>query len=217
MTANAASFDCTKAAQTVEKLICSDHSLSALDDQLSQVFAHASEQSANPLALKEEQRDWIRNSRNLTYAEAIKKAYDQRIKELIDLNPKEQREFLSCRYKERGNYGDMVDIAMLVTPNKARVRWETGQYASGYFGCFLDTDESEWKMDSQRGKYRFTNVKDPACTFVVKVTKEKAYFLSPIVNSQLAKSINACGCGQNGAYWDVSLNRSSGKCETFER
>lgn len=217
--ANAASFDCHKATTEVEKAICSNPDLSELDDRMSKVFAKILEVNSDPTSIKEEQRNWIRNTRNTSSGnpQVLKQTYEKRINELADINPKEKREFLSCRYSENGKFSEKVDASILITQGRARVRWEAWQYASGYYGCALDTSDPEWKMDGDGGKFRFTNSQDPACTFVVKVTKEKAYFLSPIVNSILAKSIHACGCGQNGAYWDLTLDRSSKKCSGFDR
>jgi uncharacterized protein len=55
-------FDCAKAQGQVEKLICSDASLAALDRQLGGVFKSASAKAKGKLAtqLREEQRGWVK-------------------------------------------------------------------------------------------------------------------------------------------------------------
>ncbi len=55
-----ASFDCAKATQWVEKTICSDSALAALDRRLSRVFAEARRELAPRTAkLLAEQREWL--------------------------------------------------------------------------------------------------------------------------------------------------------------
>ena len=60
----AASFDCTKAAASIEKLICSDETLSKLDADLGDVYKVAMEKAQNKEALKQHQRIWLKEKRN---------------------------------------------------------------------------------------------------------------------------------------------------------
>ena len=62
--AYAASFDCKKAEMPIEKTICSDESLSALDDELANAYARALVVANNQEALKREQRAWVKKQRN---------------------------------------------------------------------------------------------------------------------------------------------------------
>jgi len=55
---HAASFDCTKAARAIDKAICNDSELSALDEKLAAVYAK--EFAVNP-DVKEGQREWLRS------------------------------------------------------------------------------------------------------------------------------------------------------------
>ena len=55
-----ASFDCTKAKTNVEKMICADPELSALDEKLNQVYKEALTKSNNKNKLIQEQREWIK-------------------------------------------------------------------------------------------------------------------------------------------------------------
>jgi len=55
-------FDCAKAQGEVEKLICKDAALAALDRQLGQVYQAATAKAQGPLAarLREDQRGWVK-------------------------------------------------------------------------------------------------------------------------------------------------------------
>jgi uncharacterized protein len=61
-TAEGPSFDCNKAAGMIEKLICGDNGLTALDRKLAEVYSDASKKAVNehPPILKAEQRGWIK-------------------------------------------------------------------------------------------------------------------------------------------------------------
>lgn len=82
-TAHAASFDCSRAAGPVEKLICHSPQLSTLDDELTVKYARALKQTPNPESLKKQQRGWLGNVRNrCTTAECLKSAYTARAAQL---------------------------------------------------------------------------------------------------------------------------------------
>lgn len=59
--ANAAGFDCTKARSPMEKLICADAPLSALDEQLNTAFKEAIERSKARPQLVQWQREWLKS------------------------------------------------------------------------------------------------------------------------------------------------------------
>lgn len=59
--AHAASFDCGAAKSEMEKAICSDPQLSALDEELNAVFKAAIDHSPNRSALRDSQRKWLRS------------------------------------------------------------------------------------------------------------------------------------------------------------
>ncbi|MFH0783567.1 MAG: lysozyme inhibitor LprI family protein [Pseudomonadota bacterium] len=62
--AQAASFDCTKATTTVEKLVCSDAELSKLDEELATIYASALAATKYSDAVKKEQRIWLKARNN---------------------------------------------------------------------------------------------------------------------------------------------------------
>lgn len=60
---HAASFDCAKASQLVESLICADAELSGLDDSLAKAYREALANAGDAEGLRSTQRQWIK-SRN---------------------------------------------------------------------------------------------------------------------------------------------------------
>lgn len=81
--AHAASFDCAKAATSIEKTICSDDRISDLDSQLMQSYKKSMSTADNADALKLEQRAWLANVRNKCQdAACLKLAYADRIAQL---------------------------------------------------------------------------------------------------------------------------------------
>ncbi|WP_429071214.1 lysozyme inhibitor LprI family protein [Aeromonas veronii] len=79
ISAFSASFDCALASSKVEKQICSNQELSALDSTLGQVYKPLSKDSD----VRQSQRDWIRDVRNAATTDAIMiVVYKQRISEL---------------------------------------------------------------------------------------------------------------------------------------
>src|SRR5512142_817260 len=81
--ASAASFDCARAQSKIERQICADPKLSALDDELAQVYKDALGRVSDPEALKKAQRDWLKKVRSsLETPYAIATAYRARIDEI---------------------------------------------------------------------------------------------------------------------------------------
>jgi uncharacterized protein/heat shock protein HslJ len=83
------SFDCAKASGSVEKMICSDPSLVALDRRLADVYAAAVKKAGTPApaSLTAEQRGWLKR-RNECWKEAdaagacVEREYQTRIVEI---------------------------------------------------------------------------------------------------------------------------------------
>lgn len=83
VSSQAASFDCQKASTFVEKAVCQDPVLSALDEKLSSAFDFAMSNSSNPKALKKQEMNWLKTKRNVCQNNAcLEKVYSQRIVEL---------------------------------------------------------------------------------------------------------------------------------------
>ena len=54
------SFDCTKASNNAEKLVCSDNQLAQLDLELTATYTKVRDRSADPSKLKADQIAWIK-------------------------------------------------------------------------------------------------------------------------------------------------------------
>ncbi len=86
--AQAASFDCKKAATPTEKRICADTELSRLDEQLGYTYADALAQSGDKTALRAEQNRWLKTSRNPCLDLAcLRTAYLDRLSKLSPPSP----------------------------------------------------------------------------------------------------------------------------------
>lgn len=81
--AQAASFDCGKAQAKVEHLICDNPEISKLDDELAAAYKMALQDQAQPEAVKQAQKQWLKAERNACMnAGCLKAAYQARIQEL---------------------------------------------------------------------------------------------------------------------------------------
>lgn len=82
----AASFDCTKAATAVEKMICSDNELSALDSKLADTYRNGLRTAQRPEPIKDDQKAWLRMTRNrCSTVDCLQNAYKQRLQILTDI------------------------------------------------------------------------------------------------------------------------------------
>lgn len=85
--AGAAGFDCQQAGTSVERQICGDEDLSALDGQLNEIY-QALRESANAVqrrALTSEQRQWLRSRNQCSDLACLQASYDARLNELDPL------------------------------------------------------------------------------------------------------------------------------------
>lgn len=80
---NAASFDCAKASTEQEKTICATPALSVLDEKMAQTYKSAQASSADPVQLKNEQRNWLKDTKGCNAnIECLERAYTSRISQL---------------------------------------------------------------------------------------------------------------------------------------
>lgn len=81
--AQAASFDCAKAATRAEKTICADPALSGMDEELAKTYAQAKEKATDKDALTRAQRTWVKSVRDACPDnKCMLKAYLDRIAKL---------------------------------------------------------------------------------------------------------------------------------------
>ena len=77
----AAGFDCSKASTQVEKIICADPELSALDDRLNKAYKKflPLQSPADKKDVESFQRDWLKERNQCKDKECVKKLDDERI------------------------------------------------------------------------------------------------------------------------------------------
>jgi uncharacterized protein YecT (DUF1311 family) len=79
----APSFDCQKASNGAERLVCSNRELAKLDVDLNQIYIKARDLTDDKEKLKNEQNEWIKSSRNAcSDGNCMTNAFKQRISEL---------------------------------------------------------------------------------------------------------------------------------------
>jgi len=77
------SLDCSKLPSVQAQLVCGDAELARVDKELADIFNQKIKTSANKTRLREDQRAWLRNSRNVCGDKAcLLRSYQQRIDEL---------------------------------------------------------------------------------------------------------------------------------------
>lgn len=81
--AAAASFDCAKAATTVEKIVCADKEISALDDELNKLYQQRLAVALDQQGMKSMQRNWLKSlGERCKDAECVKMDYDIQVETL---------------------------------------------------------------------------------------------------------------------------------------
>jgi uncharacterized protein len=80
--AHSASFDCKKASAPVERLICSDQDLSALDNTMAELFTLEVESTEASTAMKKAQKTWLSARNTCRYVECAKLQYEARLQVL---------------------------------------------------------------------------------------------------------------------------------------
>lgn len=77
------SFNCYQAKTIQEKIICDDTELANLDRTMAKLYSSKVANSDNPLAIRIEQRSWLRYSRNACMQkDCLVRSYETRIEEL---------------------------------------------------------------------------------------------------------------------------------------
>ncbi|WP_233873407.1 lysozyme inhibitor LprI family protein [Paraburkholderia adhaesiva] len=77
------SFDCSKLMSVQAQLICGDAELTRVDQELAEIYSQKSKSATNKSKLREDQRAWLRNSRNVCSDKAcLQRSYRLRIDEL---------------------------------------------------------------------------------------------------------------------------------------
>jgi uncharacterized protein len=108
--ARAATFDCNKASNFVEKVICSESRLTSMDDQLGRLYKDALAASSNNETLKTEQKAWLSSRNQCKDSDCIMKAYTDRITALSAMTtPAEAGDFTGTyKMKDDGAAGEAL-------------------------------------------------------------------------------------------------------------
>ena len=78
-----AGFDCAKAKTKIDKLICSDATLSEADQKLNALYREVLAKSPVPEDTRQQQLEWVKQSRNTCKAaDRLQQAYTSRISDL---------------------------------------------------------------------------------------------------------------------------------------
>lgn len=116
----AASFDCGKAGNAVEHLICADEELSAADEELSAAYKQAAAKVGNITLLQGEQRQWLSAVRDqCSDKTCLYKAYAQRISALA-AEPAHQQEAAVANPSD-GSGGDTAPAEQLAPADAEKV------------------------------------------------------------------------------------------------
>jgi len=83
LAAHAASFDCDKATNKLEKLICFNPAISKLDEELAIAYKAAMQDANQANITKQAQRQWLKERNNCTDAVCVKNAYETRLSSLL--------------------------------------------------------------------------------------------------------------------------------------
>lgn len=92
--AQAASFDCTKAQGKVEHLICDSPELSQLDDELAAAYEEALQDPSNSKAIKRAQKLWLKQRNKCADTNCVNRAYIPRIESLRFSSPNASKHIL---------------------------------------------------------------------------------------------------------------------------
>jgi uncharacterized protein len=87
-TAHAASFDCGKASTFVEKAICSNRTLSALDEALSENYRYMLASNIGDGArshLRKSQRNWLKERDKCTTVYCVEALYRERVDAVCEI------------------------------------------------------------------------------------------------------------------------------------
>lgn len=113
-TSCAASFDCTKVGTDQEKMICSDSTLSSLDDKLSETYKSTLLVATNTKAaeIQASQKAWLRNIRSSCTSKAcLVQVYEERISELNLLKTNMFASNSSCPVSEEALMGPWEQVS----------------------------------------------------------------------------------------------------------
>lgn len=124
----AASFDCAKASTKVEHIICDTPEISKLDDELAQAYKAALQDQVQVDAIKQAQKNWIKERNGCADAVCVKEAYEARIEIFLASKPIKLASMAGMIGDQNAKYvifgqgqGQTFCEAILVALNKKKV------------------------------------------------------------------------------------------------
>ncbi|WP_374087573.1 lysozyme inhibitor LprI family protein [Methylomicrobium lacus] len=168
----AASFDCAKARNWIEKTICSDVELSGLDEQLTDSYQNALAVAAKGEALKAEQKAWLKSTRNPCKDIAcLRQAYVNRIAGLdgvVAAAPKANGIF--GEYERYDNGKPAKDSATILVKEekdgRIHVRGDAAWVGNAERGN-VNTGELEGSFPLDNGKIHYADGEAEGCRLTI--------------------------------------------------
>jgi len=119
-TVHAASFDCKKAKAPIEKAICTDKDISALDEQLASKYKALLKtlDEAGKTVVKMEQKYWLKNTRGSAMAEQGPRWTDTQKGDLVSLKTRYQKRLQDLELKKKmvdGGYQMLSGVYVMPT------------------------------------------------------------------------------------------------------
>lgn len=135
--AQAASFDCMKAATNIEKLICSDSTLSKLDEDLSSAYKAAFKNHLQSESIKQKQKQWIRDRNACLDNSCLQTQYKARIAQLSS----SANGALACQIV--ADYANRGELKKLYVPKDKNIQEKVGKL----FGQTYHPGGTSWLVD----------------------------------------------------------------------
>lgn len=161
LTANAASFDCAKAATKVEKLICSEAEISKLDEELSSaykaVLKDEKQDDTVKQVQKQVQKQWMKERNDCSEVVCVKRAYEGRLLSLAMIRmtsgePMSAQSVDKFKYRMIQGSGNAICEQMFKRMNEELVR-ERPVCAFDLLTAIPSVVLPEWKkLDLQENK-----------------------------------------------------------------
>ncbi len=218
----AASFDCRIAQSKIERAICADLKLSAIDEELAKVYKNALRLASDPAAVKKAQHNWLGKVRaSAENPELIYAAYLARIEE-IRLDPGSKKRMFAdtpppasifgrysetepdCTYPREGEdeydcTGDPVESYFDIKAGPDNTVTVSGElnFFNG-FACGPFEGKAEWVHNA----LRMPNLDDEEnrCVLIMRFRDNKIFTEDP---GSFCKG--ALGCGANAGFHAIEL------------
>lgn len=122
----AASFDCSKSKTPIEKMICSDKTLSDLDEELNAAYKSLLDSVCSSSDVTKEQKKWLTQTRAQCQSkDCLGKAYIDRIQELNSIKKAKWVKFHDAKLKVEFMYPNYLTVAPDYSSNSIAIVGES--------------------------------------------------------------------------------------------